>query len=97
MVTTPIENRRKAAHAIEHAIERQLDLLHVPVPEHHWVVDSGYSEVLMTYETPLHDKVDVIFTSDELDNFEHFPRFATLSKIASLASLLLKEHKKLSD
>lgn len=93
MITTPIQDRRKAAQAIEQAIERQLNLLQIPVPEHSWCVDERYSQVMMTYQVPEHGKFEVSFTGAELDVYETDPKFTTLSKIASLASELLKVHK----
>ena len=98
MSLAPAEERRKAAQMIEQAIERQLQLLRVPVPEHSWILDKEgeFSECAMTYGMGEAEKLTISFRADELDCFEKHPKFATLSKIASLASMLLKEHQRLA-
>lgn len=96
MSTAPVEVRRRAAQSIEHAIEWHLEMLQIPVPEHSWIVDGGFSEFTMTYKSLRADQVSVTFTADELDCFDEHPKFATLTKIDSLATILQEEHQRLA-
>ena len=96
MSTAPVEVRRRAAQSIEHAVAWHLEMLLVPVPEHYWIVDCAFTEFTMSYKSQAIEQTTVTFTGEELDCFDEHPKFSTLLKIDSLASILEKEHQRLA-
>ena len=82
------EECRRAALALEHYIDRQLELYRIPVPSRVFVVDAERSYqagVGIVYTCRTGVEVTVAFTADELKLFRQAPSPGTLEKVRNLA------------
>lgn len=97
MSVAPSENRREAVYAIEEAIEVQLELLSVPVPEHSWLPgDNDACSFTVLFWPSRDEQVAASFSSHELDCFNRSPAMDTLTKIDRLTARLHEEHLRLA-